>query len=163
MSGTSQDFVWQGADYVRVPEGLYQASAVRWRGPDWVRPYSRWSLLLEFELLDDGKLICAFYNFGENPKPEILRNGKYFKAWTMANGELPRKGQDLLPEVFMEGQIYTVEVEDNRQTSTQKQKSDAEIYSVVREIVHVDRGLGTNIDHIAIAVRPPQSGSSGLG
>ena len=47
--------------------------------------------------------------------PKIARGGNYFKAWTLANGEFPRKGQPMSPEVFQEGQIYTVEVKDSRQ------------------------------------------------
>jgi hypothetical protein len=70
---------------------------------------------VEFELLDDGALVCAFYNFGSNRGgPEVMRRGNYFKAWTLANGELPRKGQQMSPEVFLEGQIFTVEVKDSR-------------------------------------------------
>ena len=58
--------VWRGADYARVTAGRYQAIATRHKGPEWVRPFSRWSLLVEFELLDDGARVCAFYNFGSN-------------------------------------------------------------------------------------------------
>jgi len=66
--------VWRGADYARVTEGRYEAMAVRYQGPEWVRPYSRWSLLVEFELLDDGARICAFYNMGNDPAgPKITR------------------------------------------------------------------------------------------
>jgi hypothetical protein len=47
---------------------------------------------VEFALVDDGSLVCAFYNFGNDPSgPKILRRGNCFKAWTQANGELPRK------------------------------------------------------------------------
>src|ERR1700740_892591 len=45
--------VWKGANYARVPEGRYQAVAVRHQGPEWIRPFARWSLLMEFQLLDD--------------------------------------------------------------------------------------------------------------
>ena len=98
--------IWDGCDYIRVPEGHYQGVAVRWQGPEWVRTYSRWSLLVEFELLDDGSRVCAFYNFGNDPnRPRILKRGNYKKAWTRANGEGPRKRQAMSPEVFREGQV----------------------------------------------------------
>jgi hypothetical protein len=132
--------VWRGANYVRVPEGRYRAVAVRYQGPEWVLAFSRWSLLVEFELLDDGTRVCAFYNFGnDRAEPKIARGGNYFKAWTRANGELPRKGQAMSQDVFLEGQLYTLEVKDSRRNGQEKEKNDAEIYSVVAEIVGVER------------------------
>ena len=133
--------IWRGADYARVPAGRYQAIATRHQGPEWVRPFSRWSLLVEFELLNDGALVCAFYNFGNNRGgPEVMRRGNYFKAWTLANGELPRKGQQMSPDVFLEGQIFTVEVKDSRKDAAEKEKADAEIYSKVTAILKIEAG-----------------------
>ena len=130
--------VWKGADYARVSEGRYQAIAIRSQGPDWVRAFARWSLLVEFELLDDGTRVCAFYNFGtDRVEPKIARRGNYFKAWTLANGELPRKGQQMSAAVFQEGQIFTVEVKDSRRNSSENDKPDAEIYSVVSAVLSV--------------------------
>lgn len=136
--------VWEGADYARVPEGTYQAIGVRHQGPDWVRRYSRWSLIVEFELLDDGTRVCAFYNFGNGPEAKVLRNGNFFKAWTLANGEMPRKGQRMFPDVFLEGQVFIVEVKDSRRNSAEEQKADAEIYSVVTKIISVQPGPTCN-------------------
>lgn len=79
--------VWEGADYPRVREGNYQAIGVRYQGPEWVRQYSRWSLMVEFELLDDGTRVCAFYNFGNGREAKVLRHGNFFKVWTLTNGE----------------------------------------------------------------------------
>ncbi len=132
--------VWTGISYTRVAEGLYQAIAVRHQGPEWVRAFSRWSLLVEFELLDDGARVCAFYNMGNDPKgPVPARRGNYFAAWTLANGDLPRKGERMTPDVFLEGQVYTVNVKDCRRNAKEQEKADAEIYSVVSEIVSVGR------------------------
>jgi hypothetical protein len=131
--------IWRGADYARVSAGSYQAIAIRHQGPEWIRPFSRWSLLVEFELLDDGALVCAFYNFGSNRGgPEVMRRGNYFKAWTLANGELPRKGQLMSPDVFLDGQIFTVEVKDSRKDPAETEKADAEIYSKVTAILNVN-------------------------
>src|SRR6516162_5775216 len=48
---------------------------------------------------------------GNDPSgPKILRPGNCFKAWTQANGELPRKRQEMSPDVFREGQIYTIDI-----------------------------------------------------
>jgi hypothetical protein len=97
-------------------------------------------MLVEFELLDDGALVCAFFNFGNKREaPEIMRRGNYFKAWTLANGELPRRGQEMSPEVFFEGQIYTVEVKDSRTDAAETEKADAEVYSKVTAILKVER------------------------
>ena len=96
---------------------------------------------MEFQLLDDSAAkVCAFYNFGDDRNaPKIGRRGNYFKAWTLANGQLPRKGQEMSPDVFMEGQVFTIEVKDSSRNSAEKDKADAEVYSVVTEIVFVAR------------------------
>ena len=132
--------VWAGISYTRVAEGRYQAIAMRHQGPEWVRNFSRWSLLVEFELLDDGSRVCAFYNMGSDPKaPVSARRGNYFAAWTLANGEMPRKGERMTADIFLEGQVYTVVVKDCRRNAKEQEKADAEIYSVVSEIVSVSR------------------------
>lgn len=132
--------IWNGADYVRVPEGRYQAIATRHQGPEWAYTFRRWTLLVEFELLSESKCVCAFYNFGENRnQPKITRQGNYFKAWAKANGELPRKSQEMSADVFLEGQVFTVEVRDCRRDAKERDKTEAEVYSVVREIVSVAR------------------------
>jgi len=41
----------------------------------------------------------------------------------------------------MEGQVFTLEVKDSRRNSAEKQKADAEVYSVVAEIVSVNRNI----------------------
>jgi hypothetical protein len=131
--------VWKGADYPRVPEGLYQAIAIRSQGPEWVRQFSRWSLLVEFELLDDGTRVCAFFGMGKDPKaPKVGRHSRFFKAWTLANGDPPRKGQKMSADVFQEGQTFTIAVKYSRRCSAGKDKTDAELYSVVTEIVKVE-------------------------
>jgi hypothetical protein len=125
-----------------VAEGLYQAIAVRHQGSDWVRAFARWSLLVEFELLCDGSRVCAFYNMGTDPKgPIVARRGKYFAAWTLANGEMPRKGERMTPDIFLEGQVYTVEVKDSRRNAKEQEKAEAEVYSKVTEIVSVTRPI----------------------
>ncbi|HZU29726.1 MAG TPA: hypothetical protein VFB79_01345 [Candidatus Angelobacter sp.] len=48
------------------------------------------------------------------------------------------------PDIFMEGQLFTVEVKDSRRNSAERNKTDAEIYSVVTEIVAVDRNIAAN-------------------
>lgn len=130
--------VWDGGDYIRVTEGRYQAVATRHQGPDWIRAFARWSLLVEFELLSEDARVCVFYNFGNDRSgPKIGRRSKYFQAWTRANGGLPRKGQEMSPDVFL-GQLFTIEVRDCRRNEKEEDKVESEVYSKVTEIVSVD-------------------------
>lgn len=130
--------------YHRVAPGLYAAVAVRVQGPEWVQPYRRWSLLIEFELLGerDEVLVCAFFNMGNNPKgPRPGRQSRYFRAWTIANGEQPRKGQVMDPAVFRDGQQFEIEVVDGNKDMDNKVKTDAEVYSKVSRIHSARRPL----------------------
>lgn len=132
--------VWDGADLPRVNPGEYLATFAGSQGPEWCRQYRRWSLRLEFVLLDSGQCVSAFFNFGNDPEgPRIGRKSRYFSVWAQANGELPRKGQQMGMETFREGQIYTVRVEDAGKLGTGENKTDAEIYSRVTEILKVER------------------------
>ena len=136
---------WRGADYARVPPRRYQALATRTQGPEWTYAFRRWSLLVEFELLGESVRVCAFFNMGnQRDSPEVGRRSRYFQAWSLANGDLPRRGQDMPPDVFLEGQMYEVEVEDCRKNADEGAKADAEVYSRVTKILSADR-------------RPPQS------
>src|SRR4051812_45625689 len=67
------------------------------------------------------------------------QRGRYFAAWTLANGEMPRKGERMTPDIFLEGQVYTVDVKDCRRNAKEQEKADAEIYSKVTEIVSVSQ------------------------
>lgn len=116
---------WDGPEYARVPPGRYDAMAIRYQGPEWVRRYRRWSLLLEFELLSEPKHVCAFFNMGSNPeRPHAGPQSRYFHAWTIANGERPRPKQKLEPSVFLDSQIFKVEVEDCRADAEGQKKDD---------------------------------------
>lgn len=129
--------IWNGPEYKRVRPGRYSAVAVRVQGPEWLRQYRRWSLLVEFELLgeSDPVRLVAFFNMGDdrqvrNPR----RQSRFFKAWVLANGELPRKGQPMDPKIFMDGQVYEIEVADCSADSDEGQKTDGEIYSKVTKV-----------------------------
>ena len=130
--------VWEGAEYPRVSEGRYSAVASRIQGPEWIRRYGRWSLMVEFELLSerDSVRVCIFFNMGANrDQPKAGRHSRYFKAWTLANGGLPCRGQAMDPEVFLEGQVYEIEVSNSCRDSEERQKTDAEVYSRVTAIL----------------------------
>jgi hypothetical protein len=93
--------------------------------------------MIEFELLGDQDevRVCAFFNFGNDPiQPKPGRQSRYFRAWTIANGELPRKGQLMDPKVFLDGQQFEIEVDYSMNDSDDNPKDFAEVYSKVVRI-----------------------------
>lgn len=131
-------FAWDGADYPHVDPGIYQAVCVRLQGPEYCREFHRYSLRLEFSLLNDGTAVSLFVNFDTGNVPGS--RSKYFKYWSMANGGMPTKGQIMSPEIFTEpGLLYTVRVEDARLDSRGALKSGALVYSRVSEILNIVR------------------------
>lgn len=135
------DLVWKGDTYARVPPGIYQAACTGWQGPEWVLNFRRWSLRLNFALLDGEAEVSAFLNLGSDPKRKSYgRRSKFFKAWCQANGETPLKGQRLVFSAFTEpGLLYTVRVADAGKDEHQEDKPDVLVYSKVTEIVRVER------------------------
>jgi hypothetical protein len=140
-SNDSPSLTWQGADLPRVSPGDYQAVCVAWQGPQWIRAFRRWSLRLEFSLFEDGTLVSAFFNLGSDPeKPHIGRRTRYYTVWCLANGEAPRKGQQMPPSTFIEaGLLYLVRVADCLKDGKEAVKPDALVYSRVTEVLKVER------------------------
>lgn len=137
--GQDVSLTWHGADYPRVREGNYKAACVATQGPEFCRAFQRQSLRLEFALLDDGTLVSMFLNMGSSGKVPGSQS-RFFKVWTMANGEQPRKGQKMTLSTFTEpGLIYTISVEDCRTDVNQKTKDDALVYSRVTDVLQVER------------------------
>ena len=132
---------WDGVELPRVQPGNYDAVCIGWQGPEWVRSFHRWSLRLEFRLLAEDVSVSAFFNLGANQqKPHIGRRSRFFAAWCMANGEMPRRGQQMALEAFTEpGLIYVVRVEDAIKDGKDALKPEALIYSRVTEILGVER------------------------
>jgi hypothetical protein len=132
---------WQGVDLPRVSPGNYQAVCVGWQGPDWVRAFRRWSLRLEFSLLTDGTLVSAFYNMGSDAAgPLIGRRSRLYAVWSMANGEAPRKGQQMTWETFTDpALLYLVRVADSLKDGKDADKPDALVYSRITDILKIER------------------------
>jgi hypothetical protein len=137
----SPDLTWQGIELPRVTPGDYQAVCVAWQGPEWCRSFRRWSLRLEFSLLAEDTCVSAFFNMGSDATGmHIGRRSRYYAAWSMANGESPRKGQRMAPETFTEpGLTYLVRVADAAKDGKGEMKANALVYSRVTEILKVDR------------------------
>lgn len=134
--------VWLGADIPRIPPGNYQAVCIGWQGPEWCRAFHRWSLRLEFALVEDGTAISQFFNMGADPvKPHMPgRRSRFYAAWCLANGEPPRKGQTMNFDTFTgEGLLYLVHVEDAANDGKGELKPDALVYSRVTQILRVER------------------------
>jgi hypothetical protein len=114
---------------------------IGWQGPEWVRAFRRWSLRLEFSLLAERIAVSVFYNFGDDPaKPHIGRRSRFYAVWSQANGEAPRKGQQMTLETFTDPSLlYLVRVADCLKDGKDADKPDALIYSRVTEILKIER------------------------
>lgn len=132
---------WEGAELPRVAPGDYRAVCVAWQGPEWCRAFRRWSLRLEFSLLSEDASVSTFFNMGNDPNsPRIGRKSRFFAAWCQANGEPPRKGQQMTTETFTDPSlIYLVRVADALKDGKDETKPDALVYSRVTEILRVGR------------------------
>jgi hypothetical protein len=140
-SDKSFSWTWRGADFVRIEPGLYSAICSRWKGPEWIPAYRRYSFRLIFRLIAEDVEITMFINFGDKPEPPKSLASRYFQAWTIANGEAPLRGKPMAPAVFIEeGLLYTVKVEDaSIDPKTKKDKPACLVYSRVKEILSVTR------------------------
>ncbi len=131
-----EGMVWRGPDYPLLESGNYVVRAVKVQGPEWVRSFCRWSLRIEFALTTEPGFISAFFNFGNDKTAKSIgRQSRYFKAWTVANGELPKRGELMSPDVFLNGQFFEVLVEKCDKDSAGNPKPEEEVYSRVTKIV----------------------------
>ena len=132
--------VWKGPDYPVLTPGIYTVGAIRVQGPEWVRSYRRWSVRLEFGLVTETTSVSAFFNLGHAPEgPKVTRQSRYYKAWVLVNGGHPMRGQKMTPDVFLEGQLFEVEVADCSRDFEGNPKPNVECYSRVVRIVSVTR------------------------
>jgi hypothetical protein len=136
---TKGKLVWEGTEYPRLDPGKHVVRGTKIQGPEWVRNFGRWSLRIEFATVHEPGCVSAFFNFGnDRENPHVGRQSKYFQAWVMANGELPKKGQAMSPDVFLDGQFFTVTVEDGKTNSDKSEKADAEVYSRITKFHSVE-------------------------
>jgi hypothetical protein len=128
-------------DLPRVPPGDYQAVCTGWQGPEWVRAFRRWSLRLEFSLFSEDCHVSAFLNMGaDSAGPRVGRRSRFYALWCQANGETPRKGQQMVLGTFTEpGLLYLVRVADSVKDGKDEQKPDALVYSRVTEVLKIER------------------------
>lgn len=128
--------IWRGAEYPMFPAGRYTVRGVRIQGPMWLHSYRRWSLRVEFALIDEPASVSAFFNFGDDRSGcKVGRQSRFYKAWVIAKGEHPKRGEEMSPELFLEGQIFEVDVEECKRDAHGNSKQPAEAYSRIVRIV----------------------------
>jgi len=126
-------------EYPRIAPGQYPAYC-RWSKKYWDPAFKRWTCLLRWDVLTDDLLtlvatVPCWLPLGKREKPRASRRGKYLREWVRANGEPPKRGDRLSPEVFGR-RMARVEVGD-----TDPKKSPVP-YSVVRKIISWETGMG---------------------
>ena len=110
------------------------------QGPEWVRAFHRWSLRIGCAGVDEPVSLSLFLNLaGDKAAPAVPgRQSKFYKHWTMANGEQPRKGQVMDLGIFMD-KYFMAEVEQVATDAKGQEKGEGEIYSrIVRFIRRED-------------------------
>jgi len=89
-----------------------------------VRAFSRWSIRIEFATVHEPGGVSAFFNLGSDRlKQYIGRQSKYFQAWTLANGGLPRKGEQMSPEKRIRGGVLPPCEKDCRGARRKRERS----------------------------------------
>jgi hypothetical protein len=137
-TSATPEMIWTGANYPRIDPGTYSAVCTGWQGPHWLRRFGRWGIRIEFSTLSGDGPVSLFLNLGNNPQmPNPARESHYFKYWVLANGELPRRGQSMSPDVFRGELIFDIRVEDAVNRADKTAKRADEIYSRVIDITSV--------------------------
>jgi hypothetical protein len=132
-------WIYNGEEYVSIPAGPYDAHCVKWIPPKRVNHWGRYSQNLKFWILAESVELTMFINFGDNKKMPGLQS-KFFKSWVMVNGDFPKRGEFMSPEIFVDPSvIYTVKVVNADIDSEGKVKPEGSIYSKVSEILKARR------------------------
>ncbi|MFZ0304902.1 MAG: hypothetical protein WAL75_19575 [Terracidiphilus sp.] len=136
--------IWHGADRPRIVPGEYTARCTAFQGPEWTIQFRSWKLRLEFVLDPNDQVVSAFYSFGEDRNaPKIGTRSKYYRDWVRANGGPPKRGQEMSPGIFVNGELaFTVQVSDAAKDGEGAVKDDALVYSRIDKILEVKRPSG---------------------
>ncbi len=129
--------VWEGQQYPRHDEGVRLVQVVKIHGPEWVNRYRRWSIRLVCRLTDELGEVSYFMNMGDKrDEPRVGRQSNYYKAWTMANGGAPHKGEEMAPQVFLD-KFFRARIENCSKDSDDKEKPEDEVYSHVTKLIEI--------------------------
>ena len=124
-----------GDDLPKVPDGRYQ---VTFKRGTINRLYRENRFVAEFEIYDPGgehhAVALPFYAAicAEGGKVKPNPRKKYFRAWSLANGGKPKRGDRMSPKVF-KGKLFTAEVGTVESNGTE--------YSCVRELLSVENRI----------------------
>jgi len=123
--------IWEGKEYPRLDPGKYLVRGAEVAGPVWVNQYRRWCVRVQFHLMEEPGEVSAFFNLGNDPKgPRVGRQSKFYKAWKMANGGPPSRGEEMSPDIFLD-KMMVVSVDDCDLDSEGATKDDDDIYSKI--------------------------------
>lgn len=89
---------------------------------------------LEAKIYPDPRFRRLVCRLGPGPKPQAGRGSKYWRAWVIANGEMPKKRQVLSVRVFV-GKIFLVRIGDVAKRLDGNEHAEFEKYSVIQEII----------------------------
>jgi hypothetical protein len=136
-----------GAPYPRIDEGTYIGICT---GAQLQRAksYGRYLVHLRFALPAEGIELPCFCNLGDrdNLKRRRARKGpasKFYKAWTVAAGRTPCKGEEMSLSVFPQ-RTFRVKVRTVSQDFEQDALAEALHYSVVDKILELIEASPTN-------------------
>jgi hypothetical protein len=130
--------VFAGAEYPRIEPGRYSAQCVH--AKVYFDPgFRTWKALLRYRLIDGGQEVYGFFNLGRGESPNAGRRSRYWKAWTLANGEPPGKRQIMTARVFR-GKVFLVELSDVTQTGDGKRHHVSAFYSTVKDVIEKQAG-----------------------
>jgi hypothetical protein len=87
-----------------IPQVSTTCTAFIIQGPEYLKSQRRWSLRLECMFLDEPDArVSGFLSLGSDPeRPRIGRKSRYFDLWCKTNRGLPRKGQAMPWEDFLD-------------------------------------------------------------
>ncbi len=91
---------------------------------------------LRLQLMNGGDFgyVHAFLHLGRNAEPKAGRNSKFYRAFVMASGQVPRKGHRLSPRAFV-GKVFRVRVADVTKKSDGASHDPLLVYSIVTELM----------------------------
>lgn len=125
--------VCEDEPYPRYTAGVCDAQCVGariYRDPR----FRAWKLRLDFVFLLDRRRISGFFHMGRDQEPRAGRRSRYYRVWVIANGEQPRRGQEMSPKVFI-GKIFSVQVGDTTVNEEGTEHPAAAVYSTIKEIL----------------------------
>jgi len=134
--GVIAPIVWNKEAYSVTDDGPILVRVVEIQGPEWVRNYQRWSLRIGCMGMLEPVSVSLFLNLaGDEGGPSLPgRQSKFYKHWSMANGDSPRKGQAMNWNIFMD-KIFVAEVTKVEKNSKGEEKNGCEVYSRISRFI----------------------------